>query len=78
MNWFGIMFIVATTLVFIFKKETEPIADGTVQLKEDDEDEEASIEESLTVTETYKLMWKILWLVPIKKIILILMTVKVS
>ena len=78
MNWFGIVFIVATTLVFIFKRETELIADDTVQLKEDDEDEEASIEESLTVTETYNLMWKILWLVPIKKIILILMTVKVS
>ena len=56
MNWFGILFIIATTLVFIFKKETEPIAEDTVQLKEDDEEEEASIEENLTVAETYKLV----------------------
>lgn len=76
MNWFGVIFIVSTTLVFIFKKEIEPEHDNAKQLKDDDE--EASIEDNLTVRETYKLMWKILWLAPIKKLIIILMTVKVS
>lgn len=76
MNWFGVLFIVSTTLVFLFKKETEPEQDNVKQLKEDEEEEE-SIEENLSVKETYKLMWKILWLSPVKKLIIILMTVKV-
>jgi hypothetical protein len=37
-----------------------------------------SFEDTLTVTGTYKLMWRILWLVPIKKLVIILMTVKVD
>lgn len=82
MNWFGVVFIVSTTLVFLFKKEIEPLQENSKQLKEneneDDQDEEESIEEHLSVKETYKLMWKILWLAPIKKLILILMTVKVT
>jgi PAT family acetyl-CoA transporter-like MFS transporter 1 len=88
MIWFGILFIVSTTLVFIFKKEVEPINDAKQQDKnteklnsegdEEEDGEESSIEDNLTVKETYQLMWKILWLIPIKKLIIILMTVKIA
>lgn len=63
MVFFGIVFIVSTTLVMIFKKEVND------HVEED--------EEEFTVKETYFQMWKILWLAPVKKLILILMTVKV-
>jgi len=62
MVFFGIVFIVSTTLVMIFKKEVND------HVEED--------EEEFTVKETYFQMWKILWLAPVKKLILILMTVK--
>ncbi len=65
--FFGLLFIISTTLVFLFKKEKDNSDDG----------EKKSFEENLTVKQTYKLMLNILWLAPIKKIILILMTVKV-
>ncbi len=60
MYFFGVVFLVATTLVFLFKKEVD---DG---------------EENFTLKETYVQMWHILWLMPIKKIMLILLTVKVK
>lgn len=66
MYFFGIVFLVSTTLVLIFKKE------------EDTHTNENSLESKLTVRQTYNLMWKILWLVPVKKMILILLTVKVE
>lgn len=69
MYFFGIVFIVSTTFVLFFKKEE--------QIERIDSNKKVSLEESLTVTQTYKLMWKILWLLPIKKMILILMTIKV-
>lgn len=65
MYYFGIIFLVSTTLVLIFKKE------------EDTHTDDNSLESKLTVGQTYKLMWKILWLIPVKKMILILLTVKV-
>ncbi|CAF0971281.1 unnamed protein product [Brachionus calyciflorus] len=71
MYFFGLVFLVSTTLVLIFKKEEE--SDSEFESKK-----EVSLEENLTVTQTYKLMWKILWLVPVKKMILILMTVKIG
>ena len=72
MIFFGILFIISTTLVLLFKRE--------IERKDSDpsEKKEHSIEDDLTVKQTYKLMWNILWLAPIKKIILVLMTVKVK
>lgn len=63
MFFFGMIFIVSTTLVFLFKHEVD----------------EASVnnEEEFTVKETYHQMWKMVWLVPIKKLAIILLTVKV-
>lgn len=59
MYFFGIVFLVSTTLVFLFKKEV------------DDEEEE------FTIKETYMQMWQVLWLMPIKKMMLVLLTVKI-
>ncbi len=70
MFFFGLIFIFSTTLVLLFKKE--------IDHHEDEPAHKKSYEENLSVKQTYKLMWQILWLAPIKKIILILMTVKVK
>lgn len=61
MYFFGIVFIVSTTLLLLFKREVN---------------QHNSEEEEFTVKETYKQMWKIIWLAPIKKLALILLTVK--
>ena len=72
MLFFGVLFIISTTLVLLFKREIERKDSDPTDKKEH------SIEDDLTVKQTYKLMWKIVWLAPIKKIMLILMTVKVK
>ena len=55
----------------VFKKENPALNEPSQPL-------EHSIEDDLSIKDTYKLMWKIIWLVPIKKLILVLMTVKVG
>lgn len=63
MFFFGCTFVISTTLVLLFKAEKNNSSNS-------DDDEE------FTVKETYQQMWKVIWLIPIKKLILILMTVK--
>lgn len=70
MMFFGFVFIISTTFVMLLKKETEPV-------EEESSKKEHSIEQDLTVSQTYKLMWQIIWLGPVKLFILILLTVKV-
>lgn len=77
MYLFGIVFIVSTTLVLFFKKEKDD-QNTSESEKQPLNKKDISLEENLTVSQTYKLMWKILWLGPIQKMILILMTVKVN
>ena len=72
MNFFGVVFLVTTTFVMFFKREKSE-DDGSPSSKR-----VKSFEETLTVVGTYKLMWRILWLIPIRKLVFILMTVKVS
>lgn len=85
MIFFGIVFIVSTILIFIFKKEinsndteikysalNDTVNETTTQ------ESNKSYEETLNLKETYKLMWKILWLAPIKTLTVILLTVKVD
>jgi Na+/H+ antiporter NhaC len=72
MNFFGIVFMVVTTFVLFFKREESDKEENSKSKKQ------KSLEESLTVAGTYKLMWSILWLIPIKKLVFILMTVKVN
>ena len=66
MNFFGFVFLLSTTLVLIFKKEVEN--------HHEDGDHR---EDDLSVQDTYKQMWNMLWLCPVKTLILVLMTVKV-
>jgi MFS transporter, PAT family, solute carrier family 33 (acetyl-CoA transportor), member 1 len=89
MYFFGIVFIVATTLVLLFKKEVPEVKESDNEMKEsliindgqsdneDEEEEEQSIEDDLSVKDAYKLMWRVIWLKPVQHLILILMTVKV-
>ena len=86
MLFFGILFIVSTTLVFIFKKEVElPNTESNIIFSTNHDiilvskkKKSKSFEDNLNVKKTYKLMWQILWLPPIKKIIIILMTIEVK
>ena len=73
MLFFGILFIVSTTLVLFFKKEEAEAP----QILHDSNSQDESQEEEFSVKETYFQMWKIIWLMPVKKLILILLTVKV-
>ena len=73
MWFFGIVYLVSTTLVMIFKKEND-----TQVATADQPASEHSIEDDLSIRDTYRLMWKIVWLVPIKKLIIVLMTVKIA
>lgn len=57
-------------LVMVLKKENEPTNEPGQPI-------EHSIEDDLSIKDTYRLMWRIIWLVPIKKLIIVLMTVKV-
>ncbi len=65
MQFFGALFLVTTTLVMIFKKEKEC-------------DPNESLEDSLTLAQTYKLVWKILKLKSVQQLSLLLLTFKVS
>jgi hypothetical protein len=77
MNFFGIVFIVSTTLLMILKKEENPNDQASLDERRLSE-KTRSLDENLSVKETYGLMWQICWLKPIQTMILILMTVKVT
>lgn len=62
MKFFGIVFIIATTLVFFFKKEIES---------------DNSVEDTLTLKQTYKLVFQIISLPNFKKLTILLLTSKV-
>ena len=64
MQFFGVLFLITTTLVLIFKKEKQC-------------NPSESLEDSLTLVQTYKLVWKILKLKSVKELCLLLITFKV-
>jgi PAT family acetyl-CoA transporter-like MFS transporter 1 len=66
MQFFGIAFIVTTTLILFFKKEKKHL------------DHYESYEDKLTLKETYKIVWRILNLKSIKKLMFILVTCKIA
>lgn len=70
MNFFALVFIITTTCVMLFKKETETSSRGASE----DELKKQNIEDNLSIYGTYKLMWKLLLLAPVKQFILILLT----
>lgn len=65
MRFFGLVFIVTTTCVFIFKKEKET-------------ESVDSLEDTLTLKQTYKLVAQIVSLPSVKKLTLLLLTSKVK
>lgn len=67
--FWGIVFFISTTLVWILKKEQQP------KLPEEDKHE---VEHNLTIIDTYKLLIKIFKLPAIKWTVVILLTCKVS
>lgn len=66
MKFFGAVFIFSTTLIFILKRER------------DNSDEAASVNQNLSISQTFKLLWEILKLSPVQKICLILFTCKIA
>ena len=81
MHFFGFLFIVSTTLVMLFKKESS----NHDQEEHKDSDKEELIEnkrinyeDKLSIVSTYKLMWRIVWIPPVKELIIILLTFKVK
>ena len=65
----------------IFKKETisEEQMDNLKDEKEDliEKKKNINYEDKLSIVSTYKLMWKIIWIPPVKQLIVILLTFKV-
>ena len=69
MQFFGIVFIITTTLILVYKHEK-----STDNWHEDSEN---SHKEALTFKDTYKLVWKILNIGCVKKLAFIIFTSKV-
>ncbi len=69
MHLLGFIFIFSTTMVMVFKKE-EP--------EEEKHGSEGEEHKNLSILDTYKLMWKLLYISPIRQLALILITIKVE
>jgi len=65
MQFFGVVFLVTTTLILLCKKE-KPL------------ETQRSFEDSLTVKETYNIVFNLFKLTSIRKLVLILLTCKVN
>lgn len=68
MKFFGVVFLISTTLIMLFKKETK---------NSQEPDDHLCIEDTLSLKQTYKIVWRILCLAPVQKLCLILLTYKV-
>ncbi len=64
MKFFGIVYIVSTTLILIFRKEKI--------------NSHENIHSEMTISKTFKSLWQILKLKPIQQFIIILLTCKVN
>ncbi len=60
MKFFGILYLVSSVLIGLFKKESN------------------EFDEDYGLIDTYKLVWQIICLAPIRKLALILLTIRVS
>jgi hypothetical protein len=78
MHILGFVFIITTTLVLFLKKEEDNSEDPKV-VKEDGvkNNQLKNYEDNLSTKSTYLLMWELLRIVPVKKLIVILLTMKV-
>jgi PAT family acetyl-CoA transporter-like MFS transporter 1 len=78
MQLFGYLFVVSTTLLMLFKRESDQLdAANNLPLSNSDV-KRLNIEDNLSVTGTYKLMWKLLSMVPVQQLVFILLTVKIG
>jgi hypothetical protein len=68
MIFFGLIFIVSTTLILLFKKESTFIYQYDQELNED----------KLSVSSTFGSLFDIIKLAPVRKLIWILLTAKVT
>ncbi len=73
---FGVIFIVTTLLILLFKKENNKrfFCKQAIQ----DEIVEETKHQKISLVSTYKMIWNIIMLVPIRKLVFILLTAKVS
>ena len=78
MHILGFVFIITTTLVLFLKKE-EDNSEDPKEVKEDGvkNNQLKNYEDNLSTKSTYLLMWELLRIVPVKKLIVILLTMKV-
>lgn len=65
MAFFGIIYILTSTSVLLFKKETS-------------KDESQDLSDKISLVDSYKVVWKIICLKPIHKLIFIIFTLRVS
>jgi hypothetical protein len=71
MQFFGLVYLISSTFILIFKKENSKThSSGKI-------DESAESMNNLSLLESYKTVWKIMCLKPIHKIIFILFTLRV-
>jgi hypothetical protein len=77
MHFLGFIFIITTTLVMVFKTETVNNEPSKEDKLEEDRGHVKNYEDKLTTKSTYKLMWRLLHIAPVKKLIVILLTMKV-
>lgn len=65
MQTIGVLFIIATTIILFYKREKNSL--NTIDLKD-----------NLSLTETYKTVWKITQLPSVRKLIFLLFTFKIA
>jgi PAT family acetyl-CoA transporter-like MFS transporter 1 len=70
MEFFGVVFIVATTLILLFKKESSE--QGT------NDNDPNSLENNLSITLMFKFLYKIVKLEPVQKLLIILFTCRIA
>ena len=75
MTVFGAIFLVTTLLILVFKKENNAgcFCTKVVQVEE----LEAPKHQKISVLSTYKMIWSIIQLIPVRKLTFILLTLKV-
>ena len=67
MQFFGIIFLITTTLICLCKKEKPP-----------DPESQRSFEDKLTVKETYNIVFNLFKLYSVRKLIIVLLSSKVN
>jgi PAT family acetyl-CoA transporter-like MFS transporter 1 len=77
MQFFGYLFVISTTLLMIFKRENDQLDATNLPISNSDI-KRINIEDNLSISGTYRLMWKLLSIVPVQQLCIILITVKIG